>query len=331
MPAGIAAIASWLPERVVDNHELSAAFPEWDADRIGGKTGILSRHVAGDDEFASDLAVRAAERLFDESGTPRSTIDHVIVCTQTPDRYLATTAFLVHARLGLRADCGAVDIALGCSGYVAGLGLATGLIESRQARTVLLITADTYTKLLNPADRSVRTIFGDGAAATLVVEGAPGRVHSFVYGSDGTGADALTVPRGGLRAAPDLTGPAARGLEPTAYDLYMDGPEVFNFTLRVVPETVERLLASTGLERDDVDTWVFHQANGFMLGHLRRKLDIPEDRFIVDLADVGNTVSTSIPLALERAGAAGRLPTGSRSVLLGFGVGLAWAGAVVDW
>jgi 3-oxoacyl-[acyl-carrier-protein] synthase-3 len=330
--ASIAAIAVHLPQRILTNEDLQREFPDWTVEKIAAKTGIDSRHIAADDEFSSDLAVGAGKALFAEHGVDPATIDFLIVCTQTPDHLLPSTSLLVHAALGLRSDCGAFDFTLGCSGYVYGLGLGRALIDSGQAERVLLITADTYSKLLNPEDRSVRTIFGDGAAATLLVRGDRG-VGRTVYGSDGTGAGALAVPGGGL--APSSRFPAAlpeaRGLHATGYDLYMDGPAVFNFTLRVVPESVERLLGDSGVARGDVDTWILHQANAFMLGHLRRKLGIAEERFVVDMADVGNTVSSSIPIALARAMRAGRTPAGSRSVLLGFGVGLSWAGALIEW
>ena len=334
MGASIAATSYHLPRRVVTNEELVAEFPDWNVEKIAAKTGITSRHVAGEDEYTSDLAAGAARALEREHGVDLQTVDYLIVCTETPDFYLPSTSLMVHDLLGLPNTCGATDITLGCSGYVYGLGLAKGLIDSGQAARVLLITADTYNRLLNPQDRSVRTIFGDGAAATLVTASADGGgVHSFVYGSEGAGGRALVVPNGGMRPGsryPDAS-PDARGLVASGYDLYMDGPEVFNFTLRVVPPTVEKVLEKAGLQRDDIDTWIFHQANAYMLGHLRRKLDIPADRFLVDMADVGNTVSSTIPIVLARAAERGGLQPGSRSLLLGFGVGLSWAGAIVDW
>ncbi len=332
MTAEIAAISVHLPEHRLTNQDLEKEFPDWTVEKIAGKTGITERRIAAADEFSSDLAIAAGLKLLAEHEIAPSSIDFLIVCTQTPDHLLPSTSLLVHAGLGLRPEVGAFDMTLGCSGYVYGLGVAKALIESRQAERVLLITADTYSKLLNPADRSVRTIFGDAATATLLVRGDRG-IGAVVYGSDGSGASALVVPDGGL--APSSRFPHAtassRDLEPSGYDLYMDGPTVFNFSLRVVPESVERLLRAADLELGDIDTWVLHQANAFMLGHLRRKLGIPEDRFVVDMADVGNTVSSSIPIALGRAMDAGRMGPGSRTALVGFGVGLSWAAAVVDW
>ncbi|WP_375400976.1 3-oxoacyl-ACP synthase III family protein [uncultured Amnibacterium sp.] len=334
MPAAITAIGVHLPDRVLTNDDLTREFPEWTIEKIAGKTGIDSRHIAGDDEYTSDLAIGAVRALEQQHGVDLSTIDHLIVCTQTPDHLMPGVSSIVHGAAGLPSSCGTVDLALGCSGFVHGLGLASALLDAGQAARVLLVTADTYSRLLNPADRGVRTIFGDAATATLLEPAAQGRgAHAFVYGSEGAGAGALCVPRGGLRSGglPMAAAPEQRGLRESRFDLYMDGPAVFDFTLRVVPPAVEQVLIKAQVERGAIDTWVFHQANRFMLGHLRRKLGIPEDRFLIDLADVGNTVSSTIPIVLARALGRGELTSGSRSMLLGFGVGLAWAGAVMAW
>jgi len=333
--ARIHAVSYHLPEDKLTNERLSAEFPEWSVEKISSKTGIHERSIAGPDEFSSDLAVAAAERLFEEHGIDRSVVDYIIVCTQTPDFLLPSTSTIVQDRLRLPRSVGATDITLGCSGYVYGLGLAKGLIESGQARNVLLLTADTYTKLLNPADKSVRTIFGDGASATLVTDDADQeRLRAFVYGSDGAGARHLIVPQGGLRDGGGIapkSAPDARGLDASTYDLYMDGPEIFNFTLDVVPATVDQVLERAELTRDDIDLFVFHQANAFMLDHLRKKLAIEPERFFVSLERTGNTVSSTIPIALADAVQQGRLKPGMTVMLLGFGVGLSWAGSIVEW
>lgn len=333
--ARIEAVTFHLPPGRLTNEKLSAEFPEWSVEKISAKTGIHERAIAGPEEFTSDLAVAAAERLFAEHDIDRGKIDYLIVCTQTPDFLLPSTSTLVQSRLGLARTVGATDITLGCSGYVYGLGLAKGLIESRQADTVLLLTADTYTKLLNPADKSVRTIFGDGASATLVTGAAPHEaLRAFSYGSDGFGGAHLIVPKGGLRDGSTIAPKSAneeRGLEPGPYDLYMDGPEIFNFTLDVVPSTVADVLDRAGLQLDDIDLFVFHQANAFMLSHLRKKLGIDAERFFVSLEKTGNTVSSTIPIALTDAVRQGRLDHGMTVMLLGFGVGLSWAGSIVEW
>ncbi|GAA2749649.1 3-oxoacyl-ACP synthase III family protein [Amnibacterium kyonggiense] len=333
MPARIAGIAGYLPSGTLTNADLAARFPEWSVDKIAGKTGIDSRHVAAPDQTTSDLAIAAGLTLLARDGIDPASVDHLIVCTQTADYVMPATSLLVHHALGLRSSAGATDITHGCSGYVYGLGLAAALIDSGQASTVLLITADTYTRLINDADKSVRTLFGDGAAATLVVAAESPGIHSFVYGSDGSGAESLVVPGGGLGPAGRFPAadPASRGLDSNGYDLYMDGTAVFNFAIRVVPETAQAVLAKAGWPGEQVDSWVLHQANAFMLNHLRRKLGVPADRFVVELGDTGNTVSSSIPLAIEAAREKGVAAPGTRSVLIGFGVGLSWAGMAVDW
>jgi 3-oxoacyl-[acyl-carrier-protein] synthase-3 len=333
--ARIAAVEYYLPETVLDNAALSAEFPEWSVEKISGKTGIDRRHIAGADEFASDLAIKAGAALFAALGIAPESIDYLIVCTQSPDYYLPSTACIVQDGLGLSTHIGATDITLGCSGYVYGLGLAKGLIDSGQASRVLLITADTYTKFINPADKSVRTIFGDGAAATLITDdGTTDSLAAFTYGTDGSGAKSLIVPAGGLREGTALqpkAAPAARELEPSGYDLFMDGPDIFNFTLAVVPESVERILTKAGLVAEDIDLFVFHQANAFMLEHLRKKLGVPSDRFVVSLSESGNTVSSTIPIALANAQRERVLQPGMRVMMLGFGVGLSWGGLVATW
>ncbi len=282
MTAIIKAIEYYLPAGIVDNQQLVSEFPEWSIDKIESKTGICSRHIAGETECSSDLGVQAAEQLFARSACRREEIDFVLLCTQSPDYFLPTTACTMQHRLGIRKSAGALDFNLGCSGFVYGLGLAKGLIETRQARRVLLITAETYSKFLHPADKSVRTLFGDGAAATLV-EAADGvdesSIGPFVYGTDGSGACRLIVPSGGMRnpvgAAGEVEAKDEFGNVRSSSHLYMNGPEIFSFALQAVPRCVRELLALSGKRVEDIDLFVLHQASQHMLDCLRRKLAIP--------------------------------------------------------
>ena len=333
--AAISAVEYFLPEGTLTNEDLSDAFPEWTVDKIAAKTGIHTRHIVSEGETSSDLAIRAAEKLFAINGVDRSTIDFVILCTQSPDFSMPSTAGIVQHSLGLRVGIGATDINLGCSGYVYALGLAKGLVESSQAKSVLVLTVDTYSRYVNPGDKSVRTLFGDGASASLItgVEG-PDRLYGFTYGTDGNGAKSLIVPNGGLRSGQTLapkSSTAERQLQSNGFDLYMDGPAIFNFTLDVVPKTVASILERADLSLDDVDLFVFHQANAYMLEHLRKKLGIEESKFFVSLEKSGNTVSSTIPIALSEAQMQGRLQSGMKIMLLGFGVGLSWGGLIVSW
>jgi 3-oxoacyl-[acyl-carrier-protein] synthase-3 len=325
--ARIAAIRSALPARAVSTDDLAREFPEWGVEKIVAKTGIHSRHIAASDECSSDLAVAAAQRLFDDGLCSPHEIDFLLLCTQSPDYFLPTTACLVQDRLGLPTSCGALDFNLGCSGFVYGLSLAKGLMETAAAKTVLLITAETYSKFLNPQDKSVRTIFGDGAAATLLRSGSADRepIGPFVFATDGSGAKNLIVKTGGLRHRPDPEREATADRW-----LFMNGPEIFNFTLRNVPELVDAVLGRAGLRLEDVDRFVFHQANQFMLDALRKRVGIPAERFCVELERTGNTVSATIPMVLEAALRDGRIVPGQRVMLVGFGVGYSSAGCLVE-
>ena len=335
MYAKISALTEYLPVSVLSNSELSLDFPEWPVGKIASKTGISQRHIASEDEFASDLAIAAGAKLFQENQINPSSIDYLLLCTQSPDYFLPTTACIVQDKLGLSRSIGALDINLGCSGYIYSLGMAKGLLETGQASKLLLITADTYSKFLNPKDKSVRTIFGDGASATLIEATASESAISLpAYGTDGSGAHHLIVPTGGLRNGQAIAPKSAaelRGLASSKYDLFMDGPEIFNFTLNVVPESLESTLAKSGLSIGEVDLFVFHQANKFMLDHLRNRLSIPEDKFYISMGETGNTVSSTIPIALSNANREGVLKPGMKVLLLGFGVGLSWAGTVITW
>jgi 3-oxoacyl-[acyl-carrier-protein] synthase-3 len=333
--ARITAVDYYLPDGLLTNENLSQEFPEWTVGKIAAKTGIHTRHIVRANEFASDLAVSAAQRLFANNDIDPASIDFVILCTQSPDYFMPSTAGVVQHRLGLRVGIGATDVNLGCSGYVYALGLAKGLIESGLAGNVLLLTVDTYSRYVNPGDKSVRTLFGDGASASFV-SGDEGAEHlfGFTYGTDGRRADALIVPNGGLRPGNDIAPKSSaetRGLESNGFDLFMDGPAIFNFTLDVVPTSVEAILSRAQLSIDEVDLFVFHQANAYMLEHLRKKLGIDTERFFVSIAESGNTVSSTIPIALTEAERQGVLKTGMKVMLLGFGVGLSWGGLIVTW
>jgi 3-oxoacyl-[acyl-carrier-protein] synthase-3 len=333
--ACIKAVASFLPAGKLTNEQLAKELGDWDAAKILEKTGIAVRHIAGKEECASDLGVGAARRLFESGACAPADVDFLLFCTQSPDYFLPTTSCLMQQRLGLRTDCGAADFNQGCSGYVYGLAFAKGLIESGSARNVLLVTAETYSKFINPQDRGVRTIFGDGAAATLVsgVESEDELLGPFVFGTDGRGACNLIVPAGGARRVGGTEAVAASGGASDEWrserDLYMNGPEIFNFTLQTVPHATAMLLERGGVGAEDVDLFVLHQANKFMLERLRAKMKIPEAKFWLDMESSGNTVSSTIPIALEAATRDGRLKTGDRAALVGFGVGYSWAAALM--
>ena len=326
-----------LPNITLDNEDLAKQFQSgWNSKKIFRKTGIRTRHVATT-EKTSDLALAAAERLFSESGFPKEDVDFILLCTQSPDHFLPTTACIVQDGLGIPTTCGALDFNLGCSGFVTGLALAKGLIASNLAKNVLLLTVETYTKYIHPQDRSVRTIFGDGAAATLITheDGDPCKIGEFVFGTDGSGANNLIVPAGGM-ALPRSEETAIettdeQGNTRSLNNLYMNGPAIFNFTLDTVPGTVRSLLQKAGMEIDDIDLYIFHQATKFMLDSLRDKIGIPEEKFYFNMEDKGNTVSATIPIAIRDALDEGKIKKGDKLMLVGFGVGYSWTACVIEW
>jgi 3-oxoacyl-[acyl-carrier-protein] synthase-3 len=268
------------------------------------------------------MAVEAAKKLFASGACDAASIDFILLCTQSPDYFVPTTACLIQQRLGIPATAGALDFNLGSSGFVYGLGLAKGLVETGQASRVLLLTAETYSKYLDPQDRSVRTIFGDGAAATLVSEVAEvdDCIGPFVYGTDGSGARNLMVEAGAARM------PHAESAK--ASHLLMDGAEIFNFTSTAAPVSVRTLLERAGRQIEEIDLFVFHQANKQILEHLRKRLKIPAEKFCISI-EHGNCASSSIPMALKHVST--QLKGGERLMLVGFGPGYSWAGTLARW
>ena len=319
-------IAVHFPERIETNAELSKQFPEWNLSLIEEKTGIRQRHVVAEHETSSDLAVAAAEKLFERYDIDRSEIDFLMLCTQTPDYPLPTTSCLVQDRLNLKTTCGAFDFNLGCSGFVYGMAMADGLIQSGAAKRILFLTAETYTKYIDSEDRSLRTIFGDAAAASLFTAADEPTMWGFRFGSDGSGGDMLMVGDGGCRPANDAIKPRHRKRWNSR--LYMDGPSLINFTVDAVPRLVDEILAENGLGDADIDQYLMHQATWKMLDQLRRRMGVAEDRLPIELADVGNTVSCTLPILIDQLRNRGRLDPKSVNMLVGFGVGLSWAGCL---
>lgn len=322
----IGPIAIHLPERIETNEDLRREHPDWDLDQIAEKTGILQRPIAAEGETASDLAFQAAEKLFATHRIDRSSIDFVLFCTQTPDYPLPTTSCLLQDRLGLSVNCGALDFNLGCSGYVYGLALADGLIRSGAARQVLLLTAETYSKYIDPDDRSLRTIFGDAAAATLLTAHSEPSLWGFQFGTDGSGADTLLVSDGGARPAADAIRPRHRKRWNSR--LYMDGPSLINFTVEAIPRLIDEILAKQQLTQPQIHRFLMHQATRKMLQQMAQRMGVDETRMPIDMEDVGNTVSCTLPILIDRLRKRGDLPAGETNLLVGFGVGLSWAGCL---
>ena len=323
------------------NSDLAEVFVGWTAEKISKKLGIEERPVAAKDETAMDLGVCAARKLFDRGVCKPEDIDFLVFCTQSPDYFLPTSACVMQDRLGLRRDIGAMDFNQGCSGYIYGLSLCKGLIESGVARTVLFVTAETYTKYINENDRSTRPLFGDGAAATLLrgVEVSPEEhletpgIGPFVFGTDGSGADLLIVPAGAHRlpqsAETAVEVNDGRGNMRSQNNLLMNGQGIFAFAIDEIPPLIDRLLEKASITRDDVDCYVFHQANKYMLSRLQELSGLSGHNFFNDIRRIGNTVSSSIPIAMVNAAEQGTLHAGDTAMLVGFGVGLSWGATLV--
>ena len=336
MPTHIIGIQTHLPASVVTNDDLGRIHPDWDMPKLQAKTGIRQRHVAAAGETALDLATSACQKLLARDLIPSDRIDYLILCSQSPDYFLPSGACLLQERIKLRKEIGAFDFNLGCSGYIYGLQLATALLESGNAGNVLLVTADTYTRFIHPRDRMLRILFGDGATATLVgASSGAGSITSFVVGTDGKGAGNLMVPAGGLRLPPSEE--TARettdslGNIRSQNHLFMDGGAIFTFAIRTVPALVSQILTKAGRSKDQVDWFVFHQANEFMLDELIKRMGLPAAKVLRRYEDIGNTVSSSIPMALEPALREGRIRSGQTLLLAGFGVGYSWGGCLLTW
>lgn len=337
MKAYIAAVSSYLPVDVLTNEDLAFEYPDWSVDKIFSKTGIHTRHICDKNQSISDMAVAAAESLINEQLIDKNSIEYILLCTQSPDYFLPTTACLVQARLGLPTSCGALDFNLGCSGYVYGLSMAKGLIESGQVNNVLLITSEAYSKYISSGDKSVRTLFGDAATATLIKGRKSNHdlIGPFVFGTDGNGGGNLIVPDGGsknpINSNSSVLAEDESGNLRAPKDLYMNGAEILSFTMKSVPASVESLLQKANLSKNDIDYVIFHQANKFMLDKLRAKTGFVKDKFLTSYEHYGNTVSSTIPLGIKEALKDKKFKSGDRILLVGFGVGYSWAGTIIQW
>lgn len=329
--AFIKAISYYLPEKVVTNEELVKEFPEWSVEKVAQKVGVDSRHLAAEDETAGDMAEKVARKLFDEYQIDPKSIDFLMLCTQSPDYFLPSTACLLQDRLGIPTSAGAFDYNLGCSGCVYGMAMAKGLIAAGIAKNVLLLTAETYNKYLHPSDKSNRSIFGDGAAACLISNEGFAEIGKFVLGTDGSGANNLIVKTGASRQKTPTGKYVEDDEEHIWYDdfLYMNGGAIFNFTLDAVPAMITDLLEKNKLEKDQIDYYVFHQANKFMLNTIRKVCVLPKDKFYVNLATTGNTVSSTVLIGLKDCIDNGTIKSGDKVMISGFGVGLSWGGTIL--
>ncbi len=331
--AFIKGISYYLPKKIVTNEKLIKEFPEWSVEKVAAKVGVYSRHLAADNETAGDMAEKAAIKLLKEYNISPKNIDFVLLCTQSPDYYLPSTACLLQHKLGIPTSAGAFDYDLGCSGCVYGMAIAKGLIYAGIAKNILLLTAETYNKYINPNDKGNRSIFGDGAAACLISTDGFAEIGEFVLGTDGSGVDNLIVRSGGARMK-EKTGKALLDEDGHyQYDdyLYMNGGEIFNFTLDAVPEMFKQILKKNNMKKDDVDYYVFHQANKFMLNTIRKVCQLSKDKFYMNLEETGNTVSSTVLIGLKDCIVHESIISGMHVMITGFGVGLSWGGVILKF
>lgn len=322
----IKGIATFFPEKTITNEQISEKFPEWNSQKILDKIGVQKRFISNENQFTSDLATQALNKLISEYNIEKNDIDFLIVCTQTPDYILPTTACLVQQKSQLPTHCAAIDINQGCSGYVYGLSLANGLIASGNFKNVVLITADTYSKYIHPTDKGNISIFGDGATATLISNNGYLKIGQFTLGSDGSGAENLIIKNSGTH----LTKNQMFGENPDDY-LYMNGSKIFNFVVKYIPPVILKNLEDNQKTLEDIDLFVFHQANTFMLEKVRQEIGIPSEKFVIEMLDYGNTVSSTIPIALKEHFS--KFPEKPKKYiqLAGFGVGYSWGAVCLEF
>jgi len=320
MSSRISAIAYYLPESKLTNADLVARFPEWSEEKIYKKIGVKERRVTAEDQYASDLAAMAIDQFFNDNDIERSEIEYLLLCGQNHDYLTPSTACIVQDRVSLPLSIASLDINVGCSGYIYALSLAHSLVASGTVNNVMLVTATTMAKCVSPDDKGLMSLLGDAATVSLITA-ADGDVHApkFMFGTDGRGANELIIASSGMHQ------------KTTKPYLYMHGPNVMNFILEMVPKLYNKLLAESDLGVEDIRYFLFHQANGYVLEHLRIKLSIPKEKFLIKMEQVGNTSASSIPLMLYDLVKEGKLKKGDKIMMIAFGGGYSWSGSIWHW
>ena len=330
----VGAFSTALGETLVTNEDLERENPSWIMSRTIERTGIGARTIANTETTALDLAEQAAHQLIKRYTLDTDTIDGLIFCTQTPDQPLPSNASLLHGRLGLSHNVLAIDLSHACSGYVYALGVAKSFVRSGAARRVLVVTGDTYSRLIHPEDRSVRAIFGDGAACCLV-SNTPSLgllVEDVQFWTDGSKSNRFQIANGGARTPfdPEIqVSPDRNARVKSPNHIQMDGLGLLSFFNSVLPRDIRKVLSRNDQKLENVDHFVFHQASKMAIDGIVRALKIPEDKVVREFSETGNLVSSSIPVALARLSDQGRIKAGDTIILCGFGVGLSWSIALL--
>lgn len=334
----IKAISYYLPEKRLTNSEIKTLHPDWNVDEMEQYTGVKTRYISASDEYASDMAEKAAKKLFIEHSINPDEIDFLILCTQTTDYIAPATSCVMQNTLGLSKNIGAFDFNLGCTGFVYGLSMAKGLIESNSAKNVLLITSENISKYIHPLDKSTLFLFGDAAAATLISKSEfsdNSGIGNFSFGTDGSGVDKIFLkygsPRNPLTEAKIEDSMDRFGNILNDSKFYMNGPAVFNFSINTAPKHIQDLLLKEKTKIDEIDFFILHQANKLILDTIRKKLRVPENKFIINIEKYGNTVASSIPIAFSDAIGEKVIKKGDKILLSAFGVGYSWASVIITY
>lgn len=321
--ARIAGVVSCVPRQELDNSSFAATFGEKAVDDVVKLVGVQSRRQVAPGVTTRDLCREAGTELLAKLDWDSASVDAVLFVSQTPDYRLPATACVLQAELGAPSGCIAFDINLGCSGYPYGLWLAMTMVQSGAARRVLLAVGDTISRIVDPQDRATALLFGDAGTVTAIEAGSEDDLAHFILGTDGRGASNLIVPQGGFREHVPDSDPRLDGRKLDA--LYMDGGEIFNFTLRSVPPLVARTFEYADAPMESHDAFLFHQANLFMLKHLAKKAKLPLEKTPMNIGRYGNTSSASIPLLMTTDLAETLRTRATRIAIFGFGVGYSWA------
>ena len=328
--AFIKALSYYLPPDIITNDQLD--------DEINGGNlmtkaiGVETRRKAAKNVTASDLAVKAAELLFRDNNINPKLIDFVLYCTQSPDYFMPSTSCVIQNRLGIPTTAGAFGYDLGCSGYIYGLAIASSFVDSGLVKNVLLLTSDTISKYLHPKDKN-RYLFGDAASATLISSNGMAKIGKFILGTDGSGYEHIIIRNGGNRYK-ELSGKCIIDENGNYHfeDFFdMNGEAIFNFTVDLIPTLIQNCTKKNHISKEQVDYFIFHQANKYMLNTLRKINNLPKDRFFIDLSDTGNTTSSTVPIGLVKSLKSGNIKSGMNVMVAGFGVGLSWAATILKF
>lgn len=325
-------MAACVPEKTVSNSELVAIMPKEEVDKVVESVGIRERRICDADTTASDLCYQAAKKLMEDNAIDPSTIDMVLFMSQCADYRSPATACILQHRLGLSNDCAAMDLSLACSGYVYALSTAMAYASLPGIERVLLLDGETFSKVVNPRDKVNVPLYGDAGTATLVEKGDFGE-SVFSLHTDGSGEDAVKIPAGmrnPITAESLVVTERENGNFRNDLEVYMDGMDVFNFAIRVVPRGVKAMLAETGLTMDNVDYLVFHQSNKFMIDFFVKKLKADAAKVPFSIDRYGNTSSASVPLTIVSE-LCGKLDAPLTMIMCGFGAGLSWGTAKVSF